>query len=364
MNIPVKTENLKTTVAEWYAIFRKRPLYRNVKWSKEQQREFDTFWKEHYGKKISNRWHRLYQSMNGVYRYDYIPEFLYSTKIERDCNDFYYAKVLSDKTMLGILFDNRIPNVRTPKTYVANSFGVFYDSDRRVIGKKEAEEILFDIGEAIIKPTVDSSSGHNVKVLDLHRGINAQDQTSISELFEVYGSNYVIQERLRPHEELKRIYPDAINTFRVISYTLGSEVHVAPISLRIGSGGSAVDNIHSGGMVIGVNADGSLKSTAYRLGYGDQTDTFTKHPNTGVVFADVRFSFADQLTAAAKALHGLLSNINFISWDFTVDEKGNIVVIEVNLRGQSIWFPQMISGEALFGENTGAYLKQIRKRKK
>ena len=363
MAIPVKTENLKTSFAEWYAIIRKKPLYKNVKWSKAQQREFDAFWKKSYGKKISNRWHRLYQSMNGIYRYDYIPEFLYSTKIERKCNDFYYGKVLCDKTMLGVLFDHRLPNVRTPKTYVANSFGVYYDSERRVISEARAKEILSDLGEAIMKPTVDSSSGHNIKVLDLHGGVNIKDQTTTDALFKMYGSNFVIQEKLRPHEELAHIYPDAINTFRVISYTLDSKIYVAPVSLRIGSGGSSVDNIHSGGMVISVNSDGSLKDKAYRLGYGDRTETFTKHPNTGVVFKEVTFSFADRLTATARALHGLLSNIGFISWDFTVDDQGNIVVIEVNLRGQSVWFPQMISGEALFGENTGKYLKQLGKRR-
>ena len=165
MRTPEKIEVMKTNFFEWYAIFRKRKLYKNIKWSKEQQRAFDSFWKCYYGKKISNRWHRLYQSMNGVFNIEYIPEKLYTTKIEPKTNDLYYCKVLSDKALLGVLFDNRIANVRTPKTYIANSYGVFYDSNRRIISEAEALQIVADIGGAVIKHTTDSSSGHNIKIL-------------------------------------------------------------------------------------------------------------------------------------------------------------------------------------------------------
>ena len=41
-----------------------------------------------------------------------------------------------------------------------------------------------------------------------------------------------------------------------------------------------------------------------------------------------------------------------LSWDFAIDEKKNINLIEVNTFGQSIWFPQLINGESFFGENT------------
>lgn len=358
-NIPLKVENCKTIFFEWYAILRKKTLYKNVTWTKEQQKEFDEFWKNSYGKKISNRWHRLYQSMNGIYKIDYIPELLYTTKIENKNNDYYYSKVLSDKSLLGVIFNNKIPNVRTPKTYIINSFGVFYNSEREIISEKDAIQILENIGEAVIKPTVDSSSGKNIKILDLHNGINIKDDVSIKELLSSYSSNYIVQEKIQPHPDLKKIYPNAINTLRVISYVLNSKVYVAPISLRIGSGGNAVDNIHAGGMVIGVSNTGELNNKAYRLGYGDTTEIFYEHPDTKVIFKEVKLDFIKELIEVAKKLHGLTSNIGIISWDFTIDADGNFVIIEVNLKGQSVWFPQMISGQPLLGENTREYLSSL-----
>ena len=68
---PWKVDILKTTIAEWIAIFRKATLYKSVKWTKEQKDEFNNYWKTNYGKKISNRWHRLYEACNGVHKIDY-----------------------------------------------------------------------------------------------------------------------------------------------------------------------------------------------------------------------------------------------------------------------------------------------------
>ncbi len=357
--IPLKIEVFKTFIAEWYAIFAKRSLYKNIKWTKEQQREFDEFWKKNYGKKISNRWHRLYQSVNGVYRIDYMPEIIYTTKIESKFNDYFYSKVSSDKSLLGIFFDNRIEKVRTPENYVINSYGVFYNANREVISRDEAKKILNNIGSVVVKPTVDSSSGQNVQMLDIKNGTDTKADISLDELFDKYGSNFVVQEKIRPHKELKDLYPDSINTIRLTSYILDSEVHVAPISLRIGACGGVVDNIHAGGMGVSVETSGHLGEIAYRLGYGDSDEKFSEHPDTKVVFKDYKLSFIEELIEDAKKLHGILSNAKVISWDFTIDEEGNIVIVEVNLRGQGIWFPQMISGDSLFGENTGDFLKEL-----
>lgn len=46
----LKIEIFKTWSAEWIAILRKRALYKDVKWTKEKQKQFDDF-----GRKITVR---------------------------------------------------------------------------------------------------------------------------------------------------------------------------------------------------------------------------------------------------------------------------------------------------------------------
>ncbi len=360
LNLLKKVEITKTFIVEWYAIFRKKHLYTDIVWTNKQQDEFDAFWKEHYGKKISNRWHRLYEAITGVYRIDYFPEILYSVKYEPMVNNLEYSTVFSDKTLNDLLFNNKLENVRTPNYYLFNNHGHFYDSERNIVSLDKAIELLRNIGEAVIKPTVDSSSGKNVCIIEMSHGKDKRTGKTAKEIIQKYKNNFIVQERIKPCIELETLYSSSINTIRVISYILNNSVHILPISLRIGGNGSEVDNIHAGGMSIGVKNDGTLRKYAYRLGYGDSFEKYTQHPDTNVIFEGYKLSFIDDLIMTAKKLHGMTANIGIISWDFTIDNNGSIVVIEANYKGQSVWFPQMLSGEALFGENTANVLKLLK----
>lgn len=359
--IPQKIDIIKLFIAEWIAILRKKPLYKDIKWTKEQQKQFDEFWKRNYGKKISNRWHRLYESVSGVHRIDYLPEIIYTTKIAPKVNDYTYCKVYADKNLNELFYNKRIEGVRTPEYFIFNNHGRFYDGNRHLISLKKAVEIISDIGEAVVKPTVDSSSGNNVLIVNMIDGKDTRSGITAQEIVKKYKSNFTVQEKIKPNKELSTLYPTSINTLRVISYVCGDKIGVAPISLRLGGGGSEVDNIHAGGMSISVAEDGSLAKCAYRLGYGDSSECFESHPDTGVVFDGYKLSFIDRIISAATRLHEMTANIGMVSWDLTLDGDGNIVVVEVNLRGQSVWFPQMLSGQSFYGEDTEKMLQSLKK---
>ncbi len=361
LKFPQKIEVLKVFIAEWIAILRKAPLYKNVKWTVEQQKNFDEFWKKNYGKKISNRWHRLYEVVSGVHHIDYLPEILYTTKIAPKINDYVYCLVYADKNLNELFYNNKIEGVRTPDYFVFNNHGKFYDYNRHLISKEKAIEILSNVGEAVIKPTVDSSSGNNVVLVNMIDGKDVRSGVSAEDIIKKYKSNFTVQEKILANKELSTLYPGSVNTCRVISYIVDDSVEIAPISLRIGGGGSEVDNIHAGGMSIALTNEGCLAKYAYRLGYGDSSECFEVHPDTGIKFEGYKLSFVGRLISTAKRLHEMTANIGTVSWDFTVDSNNNVVVIEANFKGQSVWFPQMLSGESFFGENTEKILKSLRK---
>ncbi|MBO7303945.1 MAG: hypothetical protein J6V09_01820 [Clostridia bacterium] len=57
-----------------------------------------------------------------------------------------------------------------------------------------------------------------------------------------------------------------------------------------------------------------------------------------------------------------------VNWDFTINEDGEPVLIEANMKNDtqagSIWLPQMAHGKGAFGENTAKVLQYIRRAKK
>src|SRR5690554_1531100 len=91
-------------IFEIIKIYRNRS-YKKVKWSKKQKEEFNSYWKMNYGKRISNKTHRIYESINGKYNIEYVPDRLFSTKLEFNFNDYDYSTVFSNKTLIPTLFN-------------------------------------------------------------------------------------------------------------------------------------------------------------------------------------------------------------------------------------------------------------------
>lgn len=355
-NNSIRLEKNKTRAAEYISLLKRRNMYKKVEWTDQQKREFDAYWRQHYGRRISNKWHRIYQSINGQFRLDYIPEILYTTTIEYYLNDYRYAKVFADKSLIETIAANS--NCVVPETVAVCSAGRFYDHKRSVVSR---EKICNDVKslkhDLVIKPTVDSSSGKNIKF------IQKEELAHIERELDGIGNDYIIQYAIEPHTVFSALNPSSINTLRVMTYILNDNIYHMPISCRMGSTNSKIDNIHAGGLVVGVEDTGRLLPTAYQLGYGDNDKKYTIHPLSGIQFEQITLPCMTRVINAAYSAHAKLPRIGIVSWDFTVDKDENPVLIEANIKSQSIWFPQIVHGKGAFEENTPVLLKLIRERK-
>lgn len=352
--IPAKIEVIKYQCAERRAIRRKRPLYENVTWTQEQTQAFNEYWQTNYGKAIPSYWNKLYENCSGRFDIEYLPEIIYSTQIEPKWNDYSYVRVLEDKSLIDTFALGT--GCVTPKTICLCSDGRYFDSARKPINKAEFIDILQSHSDVILKPTIGSSSGHGIHIIKERMSKDAADR-----LLSSMGKDFIVQELIKPHPIFASFNPTSINTIRIITYILNGRIYHMPICFRMGRAGKNVDNIHAGGIVIGVEDDGVLLAKAYELGYGDNNITYSAHPDSKISFADSQLPCIDKIIRSAYQLHGRFPHIGIISWDFTVDKDDQPVLIEANIRGQSIWFLQMVHGKGCFGENTKVVLRLLKK---
>lgn len=347
------------TFGEYKNIKRKKSQWRKIELSVEQDKEIKDYYRAYYGKPIKTYWHRLYQSYLGVYHKNYFPEILLSTKLEPLLNPYRIAEFLGDKNLISQFFHN-IEDLHIPKTYLSCSNGIFRNDNYELLSVKEATKAIANIGSCIIKKTLDTSSGRDVQLCNIKNGIDSIKGEKLENILKSFGNHFVIQELIEQNERLKILNPTSVNTFRVMSYFCHNELYVCPIALRLGRSNADRDNIHYGGIVVGVNADDTLKPTAFSE-YGEGFDC---HPDTGVKFEgySIGEGKVDALINMAKLLHARMPYLGILSWDFTIDKEGKIVIIEVNTTGQSAWFCQMVNGEPLFGDNTPQILNLIKNR--
>lgn len=175
------------------------------------------------------------------------------------------------------------------------------------------------------------------------------------------GEDFIIQEKVVCHESIERIYKNSVNTFRIITYrwynqSKGYVLYHMPVILRIGQGGSYLDNAHAGGMFVAVDDDGTLHETAFT----EFNKKITIHPDSGFVFHGNKVTLLPSVIETAKLLHAAIPQIGCINWDFTIGRDGSPLLIEANCSAGGIWMLQMSHGCGPFGELTPEVLKWLR----
>ena len=164
----------------------------------------------------------------------------------------------------------------------------------------------------------------------------------MSQLFDKFEANFVVQRLVRQHPDLARINKESLNTVRVMSFRFKGEVHILSTQLRMGGVGSRVDNVTAGGCACVIKPDGWLEERAVT-----RKSEWTDQHASGLKFKDIRVPSFDKIIQTVKMLHCQLPFFNLIGWDFAVDETGEPVVIEYNLAPEQ----NQIGGRApAFGE--------------
>lgn len=334
-------------------------IYSKISLTKEQKNKIDNFYKENYGKKVPHTWHRHFMAFTGQFDEKYMPELLYIPEFETYMNlNKSYSFVFSDKNILPY-FAN-CAGVRIPETIISCTKGVFRNEQNRFIDKEEVLSILCDIGKVFIKPSVDTGSGVNCFVINVSGGTDLVSGEKIEDIIKRMGTDFVVQKLIKCHKSITDIYSGSVNTFRVISYLWNGEVRLLPAIMRIGRGGNFVDNAHAGGMFIAVDDDGTLHKTAFT----EFKDEYEFHPDTNLCYEGYKIELFPKVLSTAKRMHEIIPQIGVVNWDFTIDEEGNPVLIEINIFGGSIWLSQMAHGKGAFGEHTGEVLQWMAQMRK
>lgn len=325
--------------------------------TKEQKGDIDKFYLANYGKRVPYSWHRYYSSYTGNFDVKYIPELLFIPEIEKSLVSRDYANAISDKNLLPYLVAG-IPHARTAQVLVSCANGNYRNCFDLFISRSEAIELLQNAGEVFFKPARDSNSGRNCILLDLRDGKDRATGKAVSDILSDYGKDFIAQEVIKPSEQLARLHPQSVNTLRIVTYIWKGKVFHFPVILRMGLGQSVVDNSHQGGIFIGVDDEGNLLECAF----SEFQDRYHEHPNTGVVFKGYFIPGVPLAIETVKAIHQRIPHTGIVSWDVTIGKQEEIVIVEINLLGQSIWGIQMAHGRGAFGENTEEILRSINHR--
>lgn len=350
-------------VLQWRKIEKKkiktaafRKLIANVNLLDEEKKQIDDFFIKNLGKKIDYSWHKYYKKISGHFDYRFFPEIYYNADLKHYLNDFSYSVVFENKSVFSNYINGLSLKIKTPNSLLNSISGRLLNYKNQKTTIEDALKYLSKKESIFIKPTVSTYGGEGCVLLKKESLSDLQFEEKIASAIKNSGSDFVIQDVINNQNDIKKLNPSTLNTFRVTTYIIDDNVYVAPLVLRIGRLSANVDNAHSGGMFVAVDENGFITSDAKTT----KGESFSKHPDTHVVFKGYQISNVPKLIKSAKQMALCFPRLKLIDWDLTLDEHGDVVVIEANITAGSIWLVQMAHGKAFFGNNTSKILKMIK----
>lgn len=297
-----------------------RPLTRS------QKSEIKNYYASFGLKNIDTNWHRYYTHLTGNFYKEYIPEDLFYNVIIPNINMKIMYPALMDKNILNKTFSN----VLQPEIVLKNINGIFIDGiDGRFLNFEEAIEKCKQNSKMVIKPSIDSGGGKNVVIFELKGDQTDYENMSIRELVEQFQKNFIIQRYFIQHEQLSLLNPTSVNTLRIKSLIFNNKVEILDCIIRIGNINSKVDNASQGGIYCMINPNGLLEKKAYN----SDGSAFLNCAN-GLVLEGFVIPFLNQVKEDVKHLHEQVPYFKLISWDISINEQGETVLIEYNTIGQ------------------------------
>jgi hypothetical protein len=234
--------------------------------------------------------------------------------------DFFYRQFNISLPEI-LMYNHRRLFVRDNKTAVTENVDHFKVLLNECFDKTPLSDSIF------LKKTYWSYGGD--KIFKIYRQQLNSDPDLIAKLYaEVIKSGYLVQETVRQHPDLDSLNPSSLNTIRFDTY-IDPDGKTELISgyLRMSIRNQPVDNISSGGVLVGINLEtGRLKKEGFSNLQDLGTRILTFHPVTLKEFDGFEIPFFDKARELVIKAASLMPALRLVGWDVAISESGPVLI--------------------------------------
>lgn len=232
-------------------------------------------------------------------------------RLHRIANNEKYNSCVADK----VLFDTKY------KQYVLRDWMVVNGAE-----DKAAFMTFFDRhGSIVVKPR-DGQKGAGVDL------VSAKSQEEKEKIWKrVLEHKLLVEEVILQYESIAAFHPESVNTVRIsTAIDKQGKVHLMSSVIRVGNGGSNVDNGSAGGLFCGIDIEsGMIISPGIDL----KARRFLKHPTTGQSFLGFIIPRWEELKKLAVEVALVTPQLRYIGWDWVLTKDGRWELLEGNEPG-------------------------------
>ena len=289
-----------------------------------------------------------------------VPEDIGRSYIEPVLNPPVFRPAYSDKNLFPLI----IGKEHVPRTIICRINGSnLLDGDFN-FADKDLNNYIGDSETLVLKPSVGTCSGKGVMLFHKCGSDFLSNDKSVvlsKKYLQAYGSNFCLQDGVQQHEFMYSLCSTSVNTIRICLYrsVKNEKSHVTASVVRIGKKGSFVDNVHAGGVRIGVNVKTGELGRFVVDTYGTIFDTWNNIDYSKSTFY---VPYWHNIIAFAEYIGSRIHHHRLIALDIAIEKGGRPLLIEYNIESFS-YSPYMCTGQEVFGEYTDEIIEYCSKKR-
>lgn len=249
-----------------------------------------------------------------------------------------YVSIFENKQVFEFFFNSKNIDVIPSFAYNINSLFFYGNKITQINSLEDFSDCLRrifienSIEALFIKKKEGSSGGKNIFKLFYHE-LESNTQKLNFIFKEVLKSGYLFQKVLVQHDKLNSLNPCSINSIRINTFTNKmNSTRVLFAIMRLGINRSIVDNVSSGGIIVGINIEeGKLLTEAITDFTHGNGRNFNEHPDTKIKFKDFQIPFFNEAKELVIKAAMFVPQVKLIGWDVAIQPKGP-VLIEGNIH--------------------------------
>ena len=252
-----------------------------------------------YGASPNNYREFGFSRLTAVQRKTYVTNRL-SRKMIKRFNDPDYINIFEDKTQFAERFEKY--------------FGRKWISSTELT-KEKLDSFINAIGGKFIYKPAGEAQGQGIKVFE-----NVEAESVWNEIKDK--PKAILEEWITQHEELNKIYSDAINCIRIITVFKDGKNHFLTGGITWGNG-KKIANASASGIVSPVNFETGLLEKPAADFYGH---SYTKHPITGENVIGIKLPYWKETLAMLDKAAAEIPQVGYIGWDVAITPSGPIII--------------------------------------
>ena len=207
------------------------------------------------------------------------------------------------------LFENKGEFCKVFKDYLGREV-----LDLKDITFEQFSEFMSDKDVIFAKP-YKGESGHGIERLC------KADYDTLEDMYKyVTGGKFgLIEQLIVQHDDINRVYSNAINTYRILTVVNEGVAHCLYVFAKFGAGGKCVDNLGNGGVCCPVDIEtGKICGEAH----SDTLEHFDEHPDTHVKVLGYQMPYVKEAVELCKKAALQVKDMRYIGWDVYISPNG------------------------------------------